>query len=73
MKKLKVLLFTIGFSFVTMGCGVEESCPVPLFKTNVVRWDLENPAGHDISFFKVIRDQIRENIIQLLKDIRDNK
>lgn len=61
--------------FLSMGCGVQESCPVPLFSTLIEDWELEDPAGKEIAVFRIVRDQIRAKVINLLKQLdalRDN-
>jgi protein-tyrosine-phosphatase len=61
--------------FLSMGCGVQESCPVPLFSTLIEDWELEDPAGKDIAVFRAVRDQIRAKVINLLRQLdalRDN-
>ena len=45
---------------ISMGCGV--SCPsIPIDRD----WGLEDPHGHDIDFYRVIRDKIREKLQML--------
>jgi len=48
---------------VTMGCG--DSCPV-VPGTRVEDWTLDDPAGQDLDAVRVIRDQIRAKVEQLL-------
>jgi arsenate reductase len=50
--------------FVSMGCGVLDSCPVPLVKgkLEVEDWELDDPKGKDISFVRGIRDKIEQNM-----------
>jgi protein-tyrosine-phosphatase len=54
---------------VTMGCG--DVCPFVPAKEHL-DWDMENPAGKDIAFFRAVRDEIRERVADLLKSIADN-
>lgn len=48
-----------GNLIITMGCI--DSCPLtPPQKT--IDWNIENPLGKDIEFFRMIKDEIRENL-----------
>lgn len=58
--------------FISMGCGVEESCSVPLFKKNIEDWGLEDPIGKDLEFFRETRDIIKVKVQDLLKRIKNN-
>jgi arsenate reductase len=53
--------------FISMGCGVLDSCPVPLVKgkIEIEDWELDDPKGKDIGFVRKIRDRIEQNM-QLL-------
>ena len=47
---------------VTMGC--KDGCPfVPARKT--LAWDLPDPAGKDITFYRQVRDRIRAAVASL--------
>ena len=49
---------------VTMGCG--DACPyVP---TRVEDWDIDDPAGQDLSGVRIIRDDIEERVQALIDD-----
>ncbi|MHA1730796.1 MAG: arsenate reductase ArsC [Promethearchaeota archaeon] len=48
---------------VTMGCI--ESCPFVPPGIPVVDWDLEDPSGRDIGFFREIRDEIGARVEEL--------
>jgi len=50
---------------VTMGCGAEELCPGPFFKTTV-DWGLEDPKGKPIEKVREIRDEIERRVRTLL-------
>jgi len=61
---------------VTMGCG--DECPfVPAKKR--IDWKIPDPKGKPVEFFREVRDQIREKVLnlllqdsQLLEDIKNN-
>ncbi len=51
---------------ITMGCG--EKCPyVPGLQ--VIDWKLEDPKGKDLDHVRKIRDQIKVQVLDLLKTI----
>jgi len=54
---------------ITMGCGVEESCPVILEKPTK-DWGLEDP--HDMQREKFIRivNEIERRVLQLIDDLK---
>jgi len=52
---------------VTLGCG-ENVCPI--VPKEVFKWDLEDPSGKPLERVREIRDQIRENVLQLIDKIR---
>ena len=50
---------------VTMGCEVE--CPVPKnFKGRVVEWEIDDPFGMDLDYFRSVRDTIELQVEGLL-------
>jgi len=52
---------------ISLGCDVEENCPVSLVWTEIDSWDLDDPSGASISFFREIRDKIYLKVTKLLK------
>lgn len=52
--------------FISMGCGVQESCPVPLMDVKTEDWNLEDPVGKDLDTFRKVRDEIKQKVIELL-------
>lgn len=55
---------------VTMGCGVE--CPFKPARYRV-DWQIVDPVGKDIDFFKKTRDEIKDKVIELLKQIEEGE
>ncbi len=57
--------------FISMGCGVLDSCPFPLVKGDLTieDWELEDPAGKDVATFRTTRDTIERRVDALLKTI----
>jgi protein-tyrosine-phosphatase len=51
---------------ITMGCG--DTCPFYPGK-RYEDWVLDDPAGQDINKVRIIRDQIRIKVVQLLSEI----
>ncbi len=50
---------------VTMGC--EETCPAVLAK-KVIEWEIPDPKGKPIDFFRQVRDLIQNRVRDLLKE-----
>jgi arsenate reductase len=48
---------------ITMGCG--ETCPV-IFGLRRLDWPLEDPKGKEIGRVRVIRDDVRARVLELL-------
>ena len=56
---------------ITMGCGVEETCPATLVTTE--DWALDDPKGQPIEKVREIRDQIEKSVEKLVKEIKEEK
>ena len=52
---------------ITMGCGIDESCPVAI--TEVGDWGLPDPSGQPLAVVRDIRDQIEERVSLLLSEL----
>jgi arsenate reductase len=53
---------------VTMGCGAEDLCLGPFFKTTI-NWGLEDPKGKPLEKVREIRDEIEGKVKELLSQI----
>jgi len=53
---------------ISMGCGVEESCPMPL-RSDTEDWGLGDPIGQPIEVYRQVRDEIEKRVKELLKGI----
>ena len=53
---------------ISMGCGVEESCPADLYD-NFVDWDLDDPYDQSIEKYREIRDEIKKLVKALVEEI----
>ena len=54
---------------VTMGCSVDSVCPKPLLikmKKKLIDWHINDPKGKPVEEIRKIRDQIENQVIQLL-------
>jgi arsenate reductase len=52
---------------ISMGCGVEESCPI--WARPEQDWDLDDPYHQPIEVVRRIRDQIRERVEALVREL----
>ncbi len=55
---------------VNMGCMDRESCP-SLFVKDVLDWNIADPKGKTIEEVRKIRDQIKSNVLELIKKLED--
>ena len=61
-----------SFKTVNMGCMDKESCPA-LFVKDVIDWNIPDPKGKTIEQVRKIRDQIKSEVLNLIKLIDDEK
>lgn len=55
---------------VVVGMGCEVACPVPPgFRGRVIEWNIPDPYGNDLDYFRSVRDMIEENVSALLRDL----
>ena len=52
---------------ITMGCGAENVCPATFVETE--DWELEVPEGKPIEESRRVRDEIKERVISLLREV----
>jgi len=52
---------------ITMGCGVDEKCPVSFAPTE--DWGLDDPAGQSLVEVRRIRDQVKSKVEQLIREL----
>lgn len=57
---------------VNMGCMDKETCPA-LFVKDVVDWNIPDPKGKDIAQVREIRDQIKHQVLEFLKNLEMKK
>lgn len=58
---------------ITMGCGVQESCPLYLGMKIDEDWGLDDPAGQPLETVRRIRDEIRDKVQELVHRLRDEE
>ena len=61
-----------SFKTVNMGCMDKESCP-SLFVKDVIDWNIPDPKEKTIEQVRDIRDQIKSEVLNLIKSIDDEK
>jgi protein-tyrosine-phosphatase len=69
-KKPKLLTLEImekADCVITMGCGVEDTCPAAIVPME--DWQLEDPEGKSIDEVREIRDIIKNKVETLIKEI----
>ncbi len=58
---------------VVVGMGCEVYCPVPEgFKGLKIEWNIPDPFGHDISFFRSVRDLIERQVKALMHELDEH-
>jgi len=66
-KLLTIDLMAQASRMVTMGCGEDTACPASWVETE--DWELEDPAGKPIEQVRKIRDEIKERVARLARQI----
>ena len=61
-----------SFKTVNMGCMDKESCPA-LFVKDVIDWNIPDPKEKTIEQVRKIRDQIKSEVLNLIKSIDNEK
>ena len=55
---------------VNMGCMDRESCPA-LFVKDVIDWNISDPKDKELEQIRVIRDQIKNEVLNFLKKFNE--
>ena len=55
---------------VNMGCMDSDSCPA-LFVKDVIDWNISDPKGKDLVQIREIRDQIKNEVMNLIKNLEN--
>jgi arsenate reductase len=57
-----------------VGMGCEVVCPVPAgFKGRLIEWNIPDPFGHELSFYRSVRDVIARQVSNLLDELLEQK
>ena len=71
-KTISNSMISNSFKTVNMGCMDKESCPA-LFVKDVIDWNIPDPKEKTIEQVREIRDQIKSEVLNLIKSIDDEK
>jgi len=71
-KTLSQSMISNSFKTVNMGCMDKESCPA-LFVKDVIDWNIPDPKEKTIEQVREIRDQIKSEVLNLIKSIDKEK
>jgi arsenate reductase (thioredoxin) len=66
-KSLTLEMMVSADRVITMGCGVEETCPAGVVPME--DWGIEDPEGKPIEQIRQIRDNIRNKVAALIKEL----
>jgi arsenate reductase len=59
---------------VVVGMGCEVECPVPAgFRGRVIEWNIPDPFGHELSYFRSVRDLIERQVKALLDEMLESR
>ena len=64
-KLLRREMVELADCVITMGCAIDEVCPLPPESHD---WGLDDPAGRSLDEVRRIRDQIESNVLKLLAE-----
>jgi len=58
---------------VVVGMGCDVVCPIPAgFKGRVIEWNIPDPYGRDLAFYRSVRDLIERQVAALLSDLEES-
>lgn len=66
-KLLTLELMESADKVITMGCGVEDTCPAAIIPME--DWEIEDPEGQPIDKVRRIRDTIRNKVAALINEL----
>ena len=55
---------------ISMGCG--DTCPVYPGK-RYIDWEIEDPAGQELEMIRIVRDQIKKHVQELIVELLPKK
>jgi len=59
-----------SFKTINMGCVDKESCPA-LFVKDIVDWNISDPKNKTIEQVRIIRDDIKSNVLKMIDFFND--
>jgi len=64
----------LGEMDLVIAMGREVSCPLPEgFRGRKVEWNITDPFGRGIEDFRMVRDMIERQVLELLREIREQR
>jgi arsenate reductase len=66
-KMLTLEMMEAADRVISMGCGVQESCPASMVPME--DWGIDDPEGRPVEDVRRIRDEIRKRVEKLVNDI----
>jgi len=70
-KILLNIMIENSHKIVNMGCVDEESCPA-IFVKDVIDWNVSDPKTQSIEQVRIIRDQIKSKVLNLIDSLKSN-
>ena len=70
-KLLSENMISDSFRTVNMGCMDKESCP-SLFVKDVLDWNISDPKEKSIDEVRKIRDQIKDEVMNLIDSLKED-
>ena len=61
-----------SFQTVNMGCMNKDECPA-LFMKDILDWAIEDPKGKSLEEVRIIRDQIKSKVLELIKKLEKDQ
>jgi arsenate reductase (thioredoxin) len=59
---------------VVVGMGCEVLCPLPeAFRGQMIQWNIPDPYGRDLGFFRSVRDKIARQVKALLAQLEEER
>jgi arsenate reductase (thioredoxin) len=59
---------------VVVGMGCEVACPLPQgFQGLVIQWNVPDPYGRDLAFYRGVRDFIKRQVTALLAQLEEER
>jgi arsenate reductase (thioredoxin) len=64
----------VGEMDAVVGMGCEVVCPVPAgFKGRVIEWNIPDPFGHELEYYRSVRDLLARQVGNLLDELFEQR